>query len=354
MVRTLADYNNNQGGPNGPAANPLAMGRMSRDFDWKQVPTGFYFLSLTMLTLFLLSLFTILPEFLINYPELTVFKIQVWRVLFSYVCVKNIISLVISLLVIFSLSMTEETQRGTGRYMLQLFWRNLIIQLGVTFFGALLYLLFEMKVFSAGIWPVYFIYLTQQCYENPEGVTYFCMMPCPIKNKYYPILLLAIFTLLGSASGLPIDIWIGFALGVLSTKYIIVKTWFEPSDKWANKAQQCLERLDGKLGKVVPNSPGGVQNEGPFGGQQAPQARNAARDNVPGATTSEIVRPVFGGASRQIGGSVSNSIFTNYDHLDKQVAPKVDSQKKDEEKKEGQRGLILGNNDPNKNLNDSL
>ena len=352
MVRTLADLNsgNNQG-PQGPAGNPFSMGRMGRDFEWKSIPTGFYVLSLTSLAIMVLTLFTGLGGYLINVPVLTVLKLQIWRVFFCYLVCPEIFSLIFSLLIIFSLSMTEESRVGTGRFMLQLFWKNFFVQLGVVVVGMLLYLLFSIEtIFSFNIWPVYFVFLTIQCWENPEGVTFFCMMPCPIKNRYYPLLLLAFFTILSGKA--PVDLFIGFGLGALATRYVVIKTWFEPSEKWARKMQDVLMRFDGSLGRVVPIEEGA--REGPFG-NQAPQPR--PEDNRPGAATAEIVRPIFGGTGRAIGGVPSNSIFTNYDHLDKQPKPQPSTAATttvNQQTTSGQQGLTLGDNDPKKKLDDSL
>jgi hypothetical protein len=315
MVRTLGDLNNPARDPNNPAGNPLAMGRMGRDFDWKTIPSGFYILLIAMSSIFLLTMITGLGFLLINIPVYTVLKLQVWRVFFSYLVIMDIISLLITFLVLFSLSMTEEATAGTGRYMLQILYKNLAIQLGVTVVGLLFYALFGMKVFSMGIWPVYFVYLTSRCLENPEGVTYFCMMPCPIKNKYYPLMLLGIFTVFSMAQGFPIDIWLGFALAHLQRRFIVVAQWLEPSERWCVKAQDFLSRFDGKLGKIAPlTAP--EQREGPFG-NQAPAANNSA----PGRPTPEIVRGAFSGSGTTIGGTTNNAIFTNYDHLDKQPKP---------------------------------
>lgn len=316
MVRTLADLNaNSNRGPNGPAGNPLAMGRMGRDFDWTTIPTCFYLIGLIQTVVFFLTVMTGFGYFFANVPVVTIFRLHVWRVFFCYFVIDNIISLLISYLVLFSLSMTEEAENGSGRFFIQIFKRNLAVQIMVTILGVLLYLIFGIeRIFSYGIWPVYFTYLTERCLENPEGVTFFCMMPCPIKNKYYPILLLAIFTVMGSGAGLPIDIWLGFGLAHLCARKPAVKALLEPSQDWGEKVQRWLTPLDGKLGKIAPlcSAP---SREGPFGGM--PAVNLGSGNNGAGQSTAEVVRKAFNGGGVRVGGSESNQVFTNYDHLDK-------------------------------------
>ena len=314
MVRTLADLNN-QGGPNNPAANPLNMGRMGRDFDWTTIPSCFYVIGLIITVMFLLTSITGLGILFVNIPIYTILSLQIWRVFFSYFITTNIISLLITYLVIFSLSMTEEVENGSGRFFLQIFKRNLAIQILECFFGLILYFTLSIRVFSYGIWPVYFTYLTERCMENPEGVTYFCMMPCPIKNKIYPVVLLMIFTLFGLMSGeFPIDIWLGFALAHLWKRKPAIKALIEPSLAWSEKFQGYLRVFNGKLGRIAPLAERPEPREGPLDAR--PQ------DNAPGAKTSDIVKKAFTGGGVRIGGTnAGTNMFTNYDHLDKQDNP---------------------------------
>lgn len=316
MVRTLADLNRNGNrGPNGPAGNPLGMGRMGRDFDWTTIPTGFYLVCLIQTVVFFLTALTGLGYLFANVPVLTVLALQLWRLFFCYLVINNIISLLVSYLVLFSLAMTEECENGSGRFLLQLFTRNLAVQLMVTVLGLLLYFVFGvMQIMSFGVWPVYFTYLTERCLENPEGITYFCMMPCPIKNKYYPLLLLGFFTLLGSGVGLPIDIWLGFGLAHLCARKPAIKALLEPSQACCQRVQRWLAPLDGKLGKLAPLSSEPAR-EGPLGGM--PATSTAAGGSGEGRSTGEVVRQAFGGGGVRIGGTENNQVFTSYDHLEK-------------------------------------
>ena len=69
--------------------------------------------------------------------------------------------------------------------------------------------------------------------------------------------------------------------------------------------------LDGKLGKVAGPSDG-PPRDGPLAGTPAAQ-------NDPSRATPDILKTAFGGGGVSIGGTTgTNSIFQNYDHLDKQ------------------------------------
>jgi membrane associated rhomboid family serine protease len=108
---------------------------------------------------------------LVNIPVITIFKFQVWRVLTCIVTNMSIINLLFSGLMVWYVSNTSETQEGTARILLKYVYYHLVIQITYTVFGILvLGMMFNIwKVFSSGIWPVYFVFITLRCMANPEG-----------------------------------------------------------------------------------------------------------------------------------------------------------------------------------------
>lgn len=309
MVRTLSDLNNNPRGNNNPAGNPFAMGRMGRDFEFKSIPICFYLFLIIMIALMIMSSMWGVGGYFVNITPDVILKLQIWRLFFSYFFIVGLISLLFTALVLFSLSMTEETALGSGRFFAQVFYRNLGVQVGVALIGLVLYAAFNMHLLSFGIWPVYFVYLTKRCLENPDEVTYFCMMPCPIQNRYYPLLLLLLFTLLGSNFGLPVDIWVGYGLGHLIHKNLMIRNLIEPKLSVCVAVQNFLMKFDGRLGKVVPLT-------------DAPATENAGTQPAAAGqerATAEVIRPVFGGSGVAIGGTAQTGIYNNYDYLEKQA-----------------------------------
>jgi hypothetical protein len=305
MVRTLADLNNEGAGR---PPNPMGGFQRGGANDWTKIPMFFYLYLIITLILFIVTMFIGVGVYLMNIPIFTIFKLQVWRVFLNYFVFTSIFSLIISLLVMYSLSTTEESERGTGRFILEIFYRNLAIQILFTAIGILGALFFDARMSSSGIWPVYFVFLTLRCLENPEGETTFCMLPCPIKNKYYPIFLLMIFTLLGGGN---LDIWVGFGFAHLMRRSVIIQQYMTPSDGKSYWVERQLKRFDGQLGVLIPIKAGQPGMGGMTGGT------TIGGDGAPGRSTEEIVRPAFAGQGVPIGGEPSNAIHQTYDPMSK-------------------------------------
>lgn len=88
---------------------------------------GFYLLSLTSLSVWISSFFFNLPYYLANIPVYTIFKLQVWRLFTSFISVADIFSLLFTLLMYFFVCMSEESDSGTSRFLLRIFFRNAAI-----------------------------------------------------------------------------------------------------------------------------------------------------------------------------------------------------------------------------------
>ena len=70
-------------------------------------------------------------------------------------------------------SNTNEVNEGTARILLKYVYYHLVVQIVYALFGLLVMgLIFDVvKIFTSGIWPVYFVFLTITSMENPEGFT---------------------------------------------------------------------------------------------------------------------------------------------------------------------------------------
>lgn len=75
----------------------------------------------------------------------------------------------------------------------------------------------------------------------------FCFFPCPIQNKYYPLVLLGIFTIL-SAGMFQFDLLFGYLLGLAMFRYPAVTKLLTPSSKKIVMLENYLKRYDGKIG----------------------------------------------------------------------------------------------------------
>ena len=182
-MHTLADLNNRNppSPPNNPGYNqPPPNGQGFAAPNWKDVPMGFYMLSLTSALVWFLSFFFHLPLYLANIPVYTVFKLQVWRILTSFLSVNDIFSLLFTLIMCFFVCMSEESDIGTARFLLRVLFRNAAIQVVTTVAGLLLALVVGLPVFSLGVWPVFFLLISLRMLADPDNYSTLCCFPCPI------------------------------------------------------------------------------------------------------------------------------------------------------------------------------
>lgn len=184
-----------------------------------------------------------------NVPVYTVYKLQIWRIFTSLFTNSGLINFLFSGLMVWYVSNTTEAQIGTGRTILKYLYFHVVIQVAYTIFVVVfLTMLFGIyRVMSSGIWPVYFVFMTMTLMKNPEGFSQFCCFPCPIKNKYYPLLILGLFMVLGSGLGV-LDVLFGYLLGLALSRSEYLRQKFEPSEKRIRQMEGFLSRWDGKIG----------------------------------------------------------------------------------------------------------
>jgi len=82
---------------------------------------------------------------------------------------------------------------------LEIFIQNLMIQVTFTVVSFFLYLFnivtSPFALYSLGWFPLVMVFLFQRASLNPDDLTTFCCMPCLIKMKYVPVIIL-VFSLI--------------------------------------------------------------------------------------------------------------------------------------------------------------
>lgn len=214
------------------------------------VTVGFGFLAVIMVILGIFSLFSSINYYLVNIPYYTLLGFQIWRIFTAFVAMPDILTMIFTLIVLYMMSF-EEYRVGSSRFVLTMFFRNIAIQIGVVVIGLILQLLTGLPVYSFGIWPVLMTTITMRCLENPEGETTLCFGSCPIRNKYYPLVILAIFVAFASLVGLPVDFILGYLLGLWMHNKPNVRQTIDPSYKTVMSFENFLRNLDGKLGLLI-------------------------------------------------------------------------------------------------------
>lgn len=122
------------------------------------------------LSFFIINLIFGTDAWLVNIPYLTVMRLNVWRLVTSFFVNQGFLQLIFSGLMIWQISHVNEAEEGTARIILKYSYYHLAIQTAYALFGVVVvYWLFGvLKIFSAGFWAVYFVFLTIGKMKDPE------------------------------------------------------------------------------------------------------------------------------------------------------------------------------------------
>ena len=161
--------------------------------------------------------------------------------------------------------------------------------------------------YSVGLWPLFFCDLVIECMANPDNAMGLCCLPIQIKAKWYPVILIVIFSLF---FGFQIDFWCGLAMG-----YAYVYGLFSKIEMGVNKATQLEEKWPFKSFQGNKNF---VTAGGAMGGEVLPRFNNSsARETNASAAAlaSSSAAPSsnfksFGGTGKSIGGASLASLST--------------------------------------------
>jgi len=145
----------------------------------------------------LLNVFTGISYSLVLTPDLIVQDHEIWRFFTSPFAFTSFLQLLFGFWVYLPISERLEHRWGTVKTIIDFFWKNILIYL---LFVAGAYLLRPIYDFTYlgcyGLWQPFFAHLVQQSLENPNGVTMIWCLPIQIRNKYYPIALWLLFSLI--------------------------------------------------------------------------------------------------------------------------------------------------------------
>ena len=102
--------------------------------------------------------------------------------------------------------MRAEQTIGTVRY----FFRFLMLGFFTLTLFTILCGVAGINQFAIGLWGLFFCDLVIECMANPENAMRMCCFPCEIKAKWYPVILIVIFSLF---FGFQLDFWCGLLVG---------------------------------------------------------------------------------------------------------------------------------------------
>lgn len=300
-----------------PHGNPFDA---SAGLGWADVPVGFYLLAATTTVVFLASRVVPLDWLLVNVPQYTLLYLNVWRVVAPFLVTPDLFSLAFTLLALYMMSVTEERFTGSARYLLEVCYRSVAIQLVYTVVGFVFWLFLGAHTQSFGVWPVYMVIITLRCLEFPEKETYLCWAYYPVKNKHYPLLLLLLFVPWILFYGLPLDIWVAFSLAHLMNQSAAVEKAVDPSPAAIQAVEKWLAGLTFSYGTVVTEAmasekrrtPAGVL-QGDYSAQPEDLHHASANQQLPPAQQQpQPLHSAFRGAGLVVGGTAPFAGNTHY------------------------------------------
>ena len=244
------ESNNNNTNRNGPNGSEICQDcRAKTKQIWESFPFFVRLIFTSTITLYLISFFTpYINFFLVNIPYYSIFYFQIWRFATTSLITTNLLSIVLSLLFWTRNSVHSERNMGTVKYMLNFFFNCICIQLIYTITLLLISLIIRSKspllskalfgtIRNSGLWPILMCEITLRCLSNPEQEVGFFFFPCRFKAKYYPLILIGIFTLLSNFN-IDFEILSGVGFGFLYHYYL--KKKFEITDVFSLKAENSI------------------------------------------------------------------------------------------------------------------
>lgn len=101
------------------------------------------------------------------------------------------------------------------------FINNAAIQIVYTAIWLLIYLIdsdYAKELGSMGVWGVWIVFLTRICESDPHGKIKFCGLSYTVKKKFYPIMMIVVYTIL--TFSFPLELIIGYLIGFVQCKYL--------------------------------------------------------------------------------------------------------------------------------------
>ena len=200
---------------------------------------------------------------LADIPYYTIYYIQIWRLFTTPFMTTNILNVILSFFFWLRDAVKLEKEIGTIKYMLIFLMNSLCIQIIYCLVMFLLSVIIQNPEFlknkittkgvvNQGLWPILLCDLTLLCLSNPDRSMNFFFIPFVLKAKYYPIILLVIFTILSLSLNLEIFCGVGFAF--LYHRYLRNK--MKISNNFASRLS------DSFLFKWMKNQKGYINNRG--------------------------------------------------------------------------------------------
>ena len=191
-------------------------------------------------------------------PRTAVFGLQVWRFVTAPILQPQLLSLLFVVLWFGQQGAPAEQKHGSVGLLYLMALLGIMTNVVYAFGGLLLYYNpiiptpLMMKCVGS-FWPVLVALISVDCLANPEGSRRFFFFPCQIKNKIFPWIVAAFFSVLG---GLAMDIIMGVVVAHLYAygKLDRLKPSLQKLEAWENGRLASLAAQQGFIAAAVAGS----------------------------------------------------------------------------------------------------
>jgi len=211
----------------------------------------------------------------------------VWRLFTGLLMHGDLMTLLFAVLSYLPTAMEVERKIGTVP-MIWRFWTLGLISnlLFITVCG-----ITGIQQIGMGLWPLLFVDLVIQCMEAPDNAMNLCCLPIQIPAKYYPPVLLLIFTLF--MGGPQICLFAGLIVGYIYHYGFLNRIKLSNARATAWEAKGCLKSIAEKESFI---------KTGALGPTMAGEIINPGNGPAPEEETKSAGFKAFAGKGKSIGG----------------------------------------------------
>lgn len=218
---------------------------------WAGIPLFVKFVIITTIVLYLLTWITPIDMVLMNIPNQTFFKLQIWRLFSSVFLTPSLIGIIFAFLAWVPDAVRLENTSGTIRYMLNFLVNAFLINLVYCLTIIAISIVYKDAINSpsSGLWPLIMAEISMLCLANPDNLVTMFFIPLKFSAKYYPWALFAFFTVMNMS--FQVDILIGIFYGHLF--FYFLRNYIQFSDNFVIKVESySLIKAASKITAFIP------------------------------------------------------------------------------------------------------
>ncbi|CAD8196380.1 unnamed protein product [Paramecium pentaurelia] len=205
-----------------------------------QAPFGIKLLTIITLNVYLINFLfkDIFSIYFMDFPFKVLYKYQIWRLFFTQFIEQKLGLILVPYFMCKNLSDVEKNL-GTVVFLIDFFFKSFMIQVFLLS-NQVIFLIISIitnKIYipSFGLWNVYFVFVSLECFKNPDSFRTIFLCPCIFSAKYTPYFLFIFGQLISQSY----DITAAFILLCVETyffNYMILR----PSQQFIQKLENSF------------------------------------------------------------------------------------------------------------------